>query len=86
MGMIMGFRIRAGQNVVLCYSDREPEAVRIAIANLETDVKKVLPGVKVYRQTEKELPILAAGGSVIAIHSLTDEDRETHTGWEVMQD
>lgn len=72
--------------MVLCYSDREPEAVRIAIANLETDVKKVLPGVKVYRQTGKELPILAAGGSVIAIHTLTDEDRETHTGWELMQD
>ena len=70
----------------MCYSDREPEAVRIAIANLETDVKKVLPGVKVYRQTGKELPILAAGGSVIAIHTLTDEDRETHTGWELMQD
>lgn len=45
----MGFSIREGKRAALCYGAREPEAVKIAIANLEEDLKKVLPGVQVIR-------------------------------------
>ena len=80
----MGFHIRAGQDVVLCYSGKEPEAVQIAIDNLETDLKKVLPGVHVYRN--KEVFAQDDNSAAIIISTFTGEDLEENADWKQLAD
>lgn len=87
----MGFCIRAGQRVELYYDGAEPDAVKIAVSNLEQDLKKVLPKVEVVRK-QRHADVQAAGAvcgeqeaknsvsvSVIVITTLAD-NKEGHTG------
>ena len=54
----MSFCIGAKQRIGLYYDSAEPEAVRIAIRNLEKDLKKVFPGAEVVKEKEYGIPVI----------------------------
>lgn len=73
----MGFHIREGQRVELCYSSAEPEVVRIAIRNLAGDLGKVLPGVETVLREQKPGEAFGAAGAeaaVIVIGTIAGQD------------
>ena len=77
----MSFSIRAGQKVKLYYNGAEPEAVRIAIENLEQDLKKVLPGVSVEKRQEADACTACKGQkkkneAVVVIRTLKGEEED----------
>lgn len=82
-GEIMGFFIKAGGKVTLCYRSAEPDAVKIAISNMKEDIKKVLPQAEVEEGQTAETGTQGA----IVIRTLTDEEKAGHgDGWKEMAD
>lgn len=63
------------------YDSKEPEAVKIALGNLEGDLKKVLPGVEVIRRErpfgEETEDTESAVDAVISIRTVTGTDTDT---------
>ena len=68
----MNFSIKSGGKVALYCKSTEPEAVRIAVNGLEGDLKKVLPGIQVFRR--EEVP----GSPAIVIQTLPELGWDSH--------
>ena len=75
----MNFSLHKGTNLVIHISDKESDAVKIAVQNLEKDIQKVISGIRITKSGQAVFcPQAKAGGNDAVIHITTDNSGKLH--------